>query len=108
MRRCNGFWPPSKPRRREEPRRDFWPLLPAPEVLPSLEPIPRPTRTFLMREPRGGRRVARLNAGRPSFFAAGRLLRGPDFVAFFAISIPVPDSFCSTASYSTTSFFYST
>jgi hypothetical protein len=42
-----------------------------------------------MREPRGGFRFDSANLGRPSFFfAAGRLLRGPDFVAFFAISIP--------------------
>src|ERR1700689_3584859 len=99
MRRCSGFWPPSKPRRGKYPRRAFWPLLPAPAVFPSFEPIPRPTRTFLMREPRGGRRFDKLNAGRPSFFfASDRPLRGPDFGAFFAISIPV--------SYSTTSLLF--
>src|SRR5450432_2821984 len=54
MRRCKGIWPPSKPRRREYPLRDFCPLFPAPAVLPSFEPIPRPTRTFFLREPTGG------------------------------------------------------
>src|SRR5947207_8112642 len=67
MRRCRGICPPSKPRRREYPRRDFCPLLPLPEVLPSFEPIPRPTRTFLLREPRGGRSVSRLYRLRVSF-----------------------------------------
>src|SRR5580698_7527154 len=42
-----------------------------------------------MREPRGGRRFDSANAGRPScfFFSSDRPLRGPDFAAFFAISI---------------------
>src|SRR5208282_4174716 len=53
-RRCSGIWPPSNPGRREYPRRDCCPLLPAPEVLPIFEPIPRPTRTLRWREPRGG------------------------------------------------------
>src|SRR5258708_13532050 len=69
MRRCNGICPASKPRRREYPRRDFCPLLPLPAVLPSFEPMPRPTRTFFLREPRGGRRVSRLNRLRVSFLA---------------------------------------
>src|SRR5579859_6415300 len=69
MRRCSGIWPPSNPRRREYPRRDFWPLFPLPAVRPSLEPIPRPTRTLRWREPRGGRRVSRLTELRVSFFA---------------------------------------
>src|SRR5580698_8058020 len=52
-----------------------------------------------MREPRGGRRFDNANFGRPScFFAAGRLLRGPDFIGLFAISIPY--------SYSTTSYLF--
>src|SRR5215472_601935 len=58
MRRCSGIWPPSNPRRREYPRRDFCPLLPAPAVLPSFEPIPRPTRTLRVREPTGGCKFA--------------------------------------------------
>src|SRR3990170_3264531 len=62
MRRCRGIWPPSKPGRREKPLRDFWPLFPAPAVLPSLEPIPRPTRTLRWREPRGGRKLDRFTA----------------------------------------------
>src|SRR3984885_4331056 len=57
MRRCKGIWPPSKPGRCEYPLRDFWPLLPAPEVFPSFEPMPRPTRTLRWREPRGGFRL---------------------------------------------------
>src|SRR5436853_1160862 len=54
MRRCKGIWPPSKPGRWEYPLRDFCPLFPAPAVLPSFEPMPRPTRTLRWREPRGG------------------------------------------------------
>src|SRR5260370_26752556 len=60
MRRCSGIWPPSNPRRREYPRRAFCPLSPAPEVLPSFEPMPRPTRTLRGREPIGGRKGDRL------------------------------------------------
>src|SRR5580704_782879 len=67
MRRCSGICPPSKPRRREYPRRDFCPLFPAPAVLPSLEPIPRPTRTFFLREPFGGRKLERLGDLRTGF-----------------------------------------
>src|SRR5258708_8498658 len=69
MRRCSGICPPSKPRRREYPRRDFCPLSPAPEVLPSFEPMPRPTRTFLLREPAGGCKFDSVNERR--CFAAG-------------------------------------
>src|SRR6202030_1534659 len=43
-RRCNGIWPPSKPRIMREPERDRCPLCPRPEVLPMPEPMPRPTR----------------------------------------------------------------
>src|SRR5712664_1587334 len=69
MRRCNGICPPSKPRRREYPRRDFCPLLHLPAVLPSFEPMHRPTRTFFWRGPRGWRIVSRLNRLRVSFLA---------------------------------------
>src|SRR5258708_39180159 len=69
MRRCNGICPPSKPRRREYPRRDFCPLLPEPAVLPSFEPMPRPTRTFLLREPAGGCKFDSVNERR--CFATG-------------------------------------
>ena len=44
MRRCNGIWPPSKPRIMREPLRERWPLCPRVEVLPMPEPMPRPTR----------------------------------------------------------------
>src|SRR5437879_1582713 len=64
MRRCSGIWPPSNPRRREYPARDFCPLFPAPAVLPSFEPMPRPTRTLRWRAPRGGFKFDRLAAGR--------------------------------------------
>src|ERR1700730_4046808 len=60
MRRCKGIWPPSKPGRWEYPLRDFCPLFPAPAVLPSFEPMPRPTRTLRWREPLGGRKFDRL------------------------------------------------
>src|SRR5512135_1245864 len=68
MRRCNGICPPSKPRRREYPRRDFCPLLPAPEVLPSFEPMPRPTRTLRLREPFAGPRFERETVLCSAFF----------------------------------------
>src|SRR5580704_2768006 len=93
MRRCSGICPPSNPRRREYPRRDFCPLSPAPEVLPSFEPMPRPTRTFFLREPTGGRKFESVNER--CDFAAGvaglcwpRLvpLRGP-LEVFFAIAL---------------------
>src|SRR5208282_4616273 len=44
MRRCNGIWPPSKPRIMREPLRERWPLWPRVDVLPMPEPMPRPTR----------------------------------------------------------------
>src|ERR1700722_15010786 len=44
IRRCNGIWPPSKPRIMREPERERWPLWPRVEVLPIPLPIPRPTR----------------------------------------------------------------
>src|SRR5258707_9461736 len=92
MRRCSGIWPPSNPRRREYPRRDFCPLSPEPEVLPSLEPIPRPTRTLRCREPRGGRRFDRLArvSGREADLLAGlrRLL------VFFLVFRPLEKFFC--------------
>src|SRR5579885_38603 len=45
-----GICPPSKPLMRT-PVRDFWPLTPRPPVLPLPEPMPRPTRLELWREP---------------------------------------------------------
>src|SRR5215471_12212200 len=90
MRRCSGICPPSNPRRREYPRRDFWPLLPAPAVLPSFEPMPRPTRTLRVREPAGGCKFASVKERRS--FVAGvaglcwpRLREPLDF--FFAIAL---------------------
>jgi hypothetical protein len=48
--RClSGIWPPSKPRATLPRPRDFWPLVPAPAVLPPLPPIPRPTRFLALR-----------------------------------------------------------
>src|SRR5271165_552110 len=70
MRRCNGICPPSNPRRREYPRRDFCPLFPEPAVFPSFEPMPRPTRTFFLREPLGGRNVDKLTGLRSFFFSS--------------------------------------
>src|SRR4249919_2802245 len=46
----SGIWPPSKPKT-ETPERLFWPFWPRPAVLPSPEPMPRPTRTRLLRAP---------------------------------------------------------
>src|ERR1051325_4217943 len=43
-RRWSGIWPPSKPRMREKPERDFCPFSPRAAVLPWPEPGPRPTR----------------------------------------------------------------
>src|SRR5208337_3520647 len=84
IRRCNGICPPSNPRRREYPRRDFCPLLPLPAVLPSFEPIPRPTRTLRLREPLGGCKFESVYAvfGLLDFVEA---LRPPE--AFFAIAL---------------------
>src|SRR6266850_213827 len=94
MRRCNGICPPSNPRRRELPRRDFCPLLPEPAVLPSLEPMPRPTRTFFLREPAGGCRFASVKERRTLAAGVAGLCwprlpppRGP-LELLFAIALP--------------------
>src|SRR5438445_9097947 len=76
MRRCKGICPPSKPRRREYPRRDFCPLLPEPAVFPSFDPMPRPTRTLRWREPAGGCKFASVKERR-SFGAGVALLCWP-------------------------------
>src|SRR3984957_6162721 len=68
MRRPSGIWPPSKPGRRKYALRDFCPLLPLPVVLPSFEPIPRPTRTLRCRDPRAGLRLERFTAMLSSIF----------------------------------------
>src|SRR5258708_13082321 len=93
MRRCSGICPPSKPRRREYPRRDFCPLLPEPEVLPSFEPMPRPTRTLRCREPAGGCKFESANVRR-GFPAGVAGLSLPRFLAplgplevFFSIAL---------------------
>src|SRR5262245_46806552 len=49
-RRCSGIWPPSKPFT-ATPARAFWPLTPRPAVLPLPDPMPRPTRRRVLREP---------------------------------------------------------
>src|SRR5260370_20638195 len=93
MRRCSGICPPSNPRRRESPRRDFCPLLPEPAVLPSFDPMPRPTRTLRLREPTGGCKFDNVKERRA--FAAGFAglslprLRVPfaPLEAFFAIAL---------------------
>src|SRR5437762_12387513 len=54
-RRYIGIWPPSKPGLVPPPVRALCPLLPLPEVLPSPEPGPRPTRFRDWVEPRAGR-----------------------------------------------------
>src|SRR5438874_2973568 len=59
-RRCSGIWPPSKPRMRDEPEREPWPLWPRVAVLPIPEPIPRPTRFLFSFAFLGGRRLERL------------------------------------------------
>src|SRR5208283_1635646 len=70
-RRCNGIWPPSKPRNSREPERDRCPLWPRVEVLPMPEPIPRPTRFFFSVDFLGARivdkfiTVSRLRRGKP-------------------------------------------
>src|SRR5439155_3670242 len=53
-RRCSGIWPPSKPTLWYPPERDFWPLWPRPAVLPSPEPMPRPTRRRAFLAPAAG------------------------------------------------------
>src|SRR5918994_5814484 len=50
IRMWSGIWPPSKPQI-ETPERLFWPFWPRPAVLPSPEPMPRPTRTRPLRAP---------------------------------------------------------
>src|SRR5258708_17134895 len=94
MRRWNGICPTSKPRRREWPRRDFCPLLPAPAVLPSFDPMPRPTRTFFLREPAGGCKFESVKERRPFDAGAAGLccprLRAPlgPLELFLAIALP--------------------
>ena len=46
----SGIWPPSKPAMLT-PERDLAPFWPRPAVLPSPEPMPRPTRTRPWRAP---------------------------------------------------------
>src|SRR4051794_33988909 len=52
-----GFWPPSKFTRFLAPERAPRPLWPRPEVLPTPEPSPRPTRLRSLREPGAGERL---------------------------------------------------
>ncbi len=49
-RRCSGIWPPSNPLM-VTPVRDFCPFTPRPPVLPSPEPMPRPTRLRTLKAP---------------------------------------------------------
>src|SRR5260370_31965330 len=58
-RRCNGIWPPSKPRIRRAPERERWPLWPRVDVLPMPEPMPRPTRFLFSLALRGARTFER-------------------------------------------------
>src|SRR3954463_13915349 len=51
-----GFWPPSKFTRVLLPEREPAPFWPRPEVLPTPEPSPRPTRLRCLREPGAGLR----------------------------------------------------
>src|SRR6185437_7177368 len=50
MRMWSGIWPPSKPLM-ATPVRAVWPLPPRPPVLPTPEPMPRPTRVRFLLEP---------------------------------------------------------
>src|SRR5690242_18781898 len=50
MRMWSGIWPPSKPPI-ATPDRAVWPLPPRPPVLPTPEPMPRPTRTRFLLAP---------------------------------------------------------
>src|SRR4051794_32441986 len=59
MRMWMGIWPPSKPTLRLAPERAPAPLWPRPDVLPSPEPSPRPTRLRAFREPGFGFRLCR-------------------------------------------------
>src|SRR5260370_12298405 len=90
MRGSNGIWPPSNPGRREYPLPAFCPLLPAPAVLPSFEPMPRPTRTVRIREPAGGCKFASVKE-RCSFDAGVAGLCWPRLrgrlAVFFAIAL---------------------
>src|SRR4051794_23354047 len=56
MRMWIGFWPPSKFTRVLLPEREPAPFWPRPEVLPTPEPSPRPTRLRCLREPGAGLR----------------------------------------------------
>src|ERR1051325_4365118 len=56
-RRCSGICPPSNPRMREKPERDFCPFSPRAAVLPWPYPGPRPTRFFAWRAPFFGFRL---------------------------------------------------
>src|SRR5436309_5261766 len=53
MRMCSGIWPPSKPLI-ATPERALAPFWPRPAVLPSPEPMPRPTRRRGLRAPLPG------------------------------------------------------
>ncbi len=55
-RRWSGIWPPSNPRLKRNPERDFAPLLPRDAVLPCPLPGPRPTRFRACLAPLGGRK----------------------------------------------------
>ena len=59
-RRYIGIWPPSNPGLVDPPVRALCPLCPLPEVLPSPEPGPRPTRFRGWVEPREGARLDRV------------------------------------------------
>src|SRR6476469_3437802 len=50
IRMWSGIWPPSKPSI-DTPERALAPFWPRPAVLPSPEPMPRPTRTRPLRAP---------------------------------------------------------
>ena len=45
-RRCNGICPPSNPGRVGRPERDFWPLMPKPQLAPCPAAMPLPLRSF--------------------------------------------------------------
>src|SRR6202011_2970375 len=85
------------------PRGDFGALLPAPAVLPSFEPIPRPTRTLRCREPFGGRRLDKLTATRPLLPAALPMLGVALRAVFFGAADFFLVFFFSAITYSPTS-----
>ena len=103
MRRCRGIWPPSKPRRREYPRRDFCPLLPGSRGLAELRAHAAADANFLVA--RAARRTARLERLRLRAPLAGRLVRSfsaPALrqdrlpacaIAIFALAIPLLHNF---------------